>query len=57
MSDTATLHAGMQTEACHLADRVDELIFRVTGQQRLQGKHLAPRLRTHGDAVRDRVTP
>ena len=46
-------HAGVQRETSHLADRIAKWIFRITNRQGLQGEHLAPCLRTHGDAVGD----
>jgi len=35
-------HPGVQAETGHLAHWVAELILRITGRQRLQGKDLAP---------------
>ena len=49
-------HPRMQTEARHLTYRVAKVIFWITGRQRLKGKHFAPCLRPHRDAVGDRVT-
>ena len=44
----------MQRESRHLAHRVIERLIAV--RQRLQGEHLAARVRAHRDAIRDRVT-
>ena len=43
----------MQRESGHLADRVNERLLAVG--QGLQREHLAPRVRAHRDAVRDRM--